>query len=61
MGKGKLQVFSHILELKVFGIEEKEGVQEDDGWVGAQLFALPQMLFFNAREHVTCTEEGGKQ
>lgn len=58
MGKGKLQVLSNILQLKVFGVEEKKSVQEDNWRISAQLLALPQMFFFNAREHVTWIEEG---
>lgn len=41
-------------EAEVLGAEVKQGVEEDDGRVRPQLFALPQERFFHARLNSSC-------
>lgn len=52
--KGQLPVLLDGGEAKVLGAEVKQGVEEDEGRVGPQLFTLPQKLFFNAQLDGSC-------
>lgn len=60
VGKRQLPVLLHCGEAEVLAAEEEQGVEEDDGGVRTQLFAVPQKLFLHTRMNVTCREEEGK-
>lgn len=60
MGKRQLPVLLHCGEAEVLAAEEEQGVEEDNGGVRTQLFAVPQKLFLHTRMNVTCREEEGK-
>lgn len=61
VGKRQLPVLLHCGEAKVLAAEEEQGVEEDNGGVRTQLFAVPQKLFLHTRMNVTCREEEGKR
>lgn len=48
VGERQLAVLLHRGEAEVLAAEEEQGVEEDDGGVGAQLLAVPQKLFLHA-------------
>lgn len=57
VGERQLPVLLHRGEAEVLAAEEKQGVEEDDGGVGAQLLAVPQELFLHAGSDRACREE----
>lgn len=61
VGEGQLAVLLHRGEAKVLAAEEEQGVEEDDGGVGAQLLAVPQELFLHARLDTGCWEKEGEE
>lgn len=52
--KGQLPVLLDGGEAEVFGAEVEQGVEEDEGRVRPQLFALPQQRFLHARLDASC-------
>lgn len=48
----------HPGEAKVFAAEEEEGVEQDQGGVRPQLFAVPQEVLLHTGLHQSC---GGEQ
>lgn len=57
VGERQLPVLLHCGEAEVLAAEEEQGVEEDDGRVGAQLLAVPQELFLHAGINRACWEE----
>lgn len=52
--EGELEVLLHGGQAKGLGVEEHEGVEQDEGWVHTQLFTLPQVLLQDTRHETTC-------
>lgn len=55
VGEGKAPVLCYSLKVEELGEEVKQSVEEHARGESAQLFTLPQILFFHSRVHVACT------
>lgn len=51
--EGQLAMLLHRGEAKILAAEKEQRVQQDDGRVGAQLFAIPKKLLLHPRMDVT--------